>query len=325
MKRFGKKLAVMMLILAMVMSLVLATPAMACDDETSQPFAGLVTINDPVLGTQQIYMEIQGNHEEALVYINGYSSDSPEERALDAALVNALKATGKYNVVSFDRPGLGQSPASVNPRTAENKAKELYLALQEKGFHKVNFIAHSAGGFEVTEMLNMHPNFVKKVVAIDTTHPDALFDLRDTLSTYWLNVNFMGMTWPSVWDIFKAFSGFNPLKDGSYEDLEASATHSKTILQNNPDLYEKTKMRVLSASIPGVYTFIADSTYGLGLTENLDQAIALDDRQVNQWQPDYENWGPKITQETVPNTTHYVWATPEGLARVLEVTDDLIN
>lgn len=75
-------------------------------------------------------------------------------------------------VVTFDRPGLGRSPAAEGPRSPTRIAAELTQVLDALGVDEpVVLVGHSMGGVHVLRFAAMHPGRVRHVVTIDTPPP----------------------------------------------------------------------------------------------------------------------------------------------------------
>ena len=91
------------------------------------------------------------------------------------ALVPRLSSSAR--VVSFDRPGLGRSPAGSSPRTPTRIARELHAVLRGLDVDgPLLLVGHSMGGLHVLRYATMHPDDVAAVVLLDT--PPAGFEER---------------------------------------------------------------------------------------------------------------------------------------------------
>lgn len=87
------------------------------------------------------------------------------------ALQQRLSQTTR--VVTFDRPGLGESPPGQSPRTPTRIARELRSvieALELTG--PLVLVGHSMGGLHVLRYATLYPENVIGVVLIDTPPPD---------------------------------------------------------------------------------------------------------------------------------------------------------
>lgn len=96
-------------------------------------------------------------------------------------LVPRLSAAAR--VVTFDRPGLGQSPPGLPPRTPTRIAMELHGLLQELHVDgPVLLVGHSMGGLHVLRYAALYPERVIGVMLIDTP-PRGFEDARMSLLT----------------------------------------------------------------------------------------------------------------------------------------------
>ena len=76
-------------------------------------------------------------------------------------------------VCSFDRPGIGYSDASSQPRTSRVIASELHDLLQAAHIAPPYIlVGHSMGGYDVRVYAGMYRNEVAGMVLVDASHPD---------------------------------------------------------------------------------------------------------------------------------------------------------
>lgn len=86
-------------------------------------------------------------------------------------------------VVSYDRPGLGSSNASPNPRTLPTYISELRLLLEEENIHPPYIlVGHSLGGLIVRYYAHQFPGEVVGLVCIDCIPDDWFEYIRTTHS-----------------------------------------------------------------------------------------------------------------------------------------------
>jgi pimeloyl-ACP methyl ester carboxylesterase len=89
------------------------------------------------------------------------------------SLVAELSMTAR--VITFDRPGLGQSDPGVEPRTPTRIARELRSLLEALGVEgSVVLVGHSMGGLHVLRYASLFPDGVVGVAMFDT--PPAKFE-----------------------------------------------------------------------------------------------------------------------------------------------------
>ena len=78
----------------------------------------------------------------------------------------------RSEVVTFDRPGFGQSPDAEGPRTPTAIAVELRHALSDLGVAgPLVLVGHSMGGIHVLRYADLYPEDVAGVVLLDTPPP----------------------------------------------------------------------------------------------------------------------------------------------------------
>jgi pimeloyl-ACP methyl ester carboxylesterase len=76
-------------------------------------------------------------------------------------------------VVTFDRPGLGESPPGQSPRTPTQIARELRTVVEALNLTgPLALVGHSMGGLHVLRYATLYPEHVAGVVILDTPPPD---------------------------------------------------------------------------------------------------------------------------------------------------------
>lgn len=86
-------------------------------------------------------------------------------------LVPRVGALG--SVVTFDRPGLGRSPASDRDRTPTAIARELHEVVMSLGISgPIVLVGHSMGGVHALRYAELFPDSVRGVVLLDTPPPE---------------------------------------------------------------------------------------------------------------------------------------------------------
>ncbi len=106
------------------------------------------------------------------------------------------RISDNYKTISYDRNGIGQSPATDNPRTLENLVKDLdHLISQNKIDGPIVLVGHSLGGHIVRKYQQLFPSRVVGLFLIDPTNEyfyEELFkqmsqESADSMKTAWDN------------------------------------------------------------------------------------------------------------------------------------------
>lgn len=118
----------------------------------------------------QIHIKDTGCGEPTVIIEAGLGSDLDDYDTLQKAI------TPLTRVVSYDRPGLGQSTQSPNPRTLPNYINELRLLLiKEEILPPYILVGHSLGGLIIRYYAYKYPDEVAGLVLIDCI-PDDWFN-----------------------------------------------------------------------------------------------------------------------------------------------------
>jgi pimeloyl-ACP methyl ester carboxylesterase len=121
------------------------------------------------VGEQGIHACVHGDGEPIIVLAAGAGQDSRTW----APLVGPLAEYG--TVVTFDRPGLGQSPEAAGPRTPTAITRELRHVLEVLDLPgPAIMVGHSMGGIHVLRYTELYPESVSGVLLLDA--PPAGFE-----------------------------------------------------------------------------------------------------------------------------------------------------
>jgi pimeloyl-ACP methyl ester carboxylesterase len=126
-------------------------------------------------GEKNVYIKILGLGDPPIVFEPGLGSLSCEWEPIQHELAKHT------TVITYDRPGYGESPLSKNPRTAKQVAMELYNILRNSGVPGPYILAgNSLGGLYHQFFTAMFPREVAGIVFIDSiTKHDVEFDKLD--------------------------------------------------------------------------------------------------------------------------------------------------
>lgn len=106
------------------------------------------------------------------------------------------RISDNYKTISYDRKGIGQSPATDNPRTIENLVNDLDILIrQNKIDGPIILVGHSLGGHIVRKYQQSYPSKVIGLFLIDPTNEyvyEEVFkqmspESADSMKTAWDN------------------------------------------------------------------------------------------------------------------------------------------
>lgn len=132
-----------------------------------------------------------------LLLINGLT------RSLDswAPFAHALRG---HRIVSFDAPGVGESPNSLLPLTITQLANLCVDVLDELGLERVDVLGFSLGGAVAQELAARHPTRVRRLVLAATScgigSTLAGWDMRDSAEIL-MNGLFRANPLSTVWRV----------------------------------------------------------------------------------------------------------------------------
>lgn len=122
------------------------------------------------LQSGSICYRLRSGSDPLLVFIYGGMGEF-EQNTWDE-LVAALPED--LSILTFDRPGIGNSKKSELPRTAENIASELQNFLESLDFSRYLLVGHSIGGLYARYFACRFGQKVHGLVLLDATHEDQL-------------------------------------------------------------------------------------------------------------------------------------------------------
>lgn len=89
------------------------------------------------------------------------------------------KWSKSHTVIAIDLPGHGQSGCLGYIHTMEQLAESVIAVLKHEKISSATFIGHSLGGYVALALLDQHPNFISKLMLLNST-PEADSDERKT-------------------------------------------------------------------------------------------------------------------------------------------------
>jgi len=160
--------------------------------ETSERDEGIVHVDDGL----QLFLSAHGpprtNGQPAVVFISGAGVGSAWWSAVVRQLAPVVRS------YRYDRAGLGRSPPSATPRTAERMAQELLSLLAAARIRPPYLlVAHSYGGIIARELLAASADAVMGMVLVDALQELSLHKLRppfDEIAALSAAVNYAGAT-----------------------------------------------------------------------------------------------------------------------------------
>jgi pimeloyl-ACP methyl ester carboxylesterase len=106
------------------------------------------------------------------------------------------RMSDNYKTISYDRKGIGQSPATDNPRTIENLVNDLDILIRQNEIDgPIVLVGHSLGGHIIRKYQQSFPSKVVGLFLIDPTNEyvyDEIFkqmapESADSMKTAWDN------------------------------------------------------------------------------------------------------------------------------------------
>jgi pimeloyl-ACP methyl ester carboxylesterase len=101
-----------------------------------------------------------GNTRPALILVHGLGDNPHIFDDLAPAFAD------RFHVIAYSRRGAGDSEAR-GPYDVDTLTEDLRLLMDALGIPKANFVAHSAGGNEITELAARYPQRVGRIVYLD--------------------------------------------------------------------------------------------------------------------------------------------------------------
>ena len=119
------------------------------------------------IGSHKIYIDCTGSGSPVVILEAGWNDVSGTWAAVQQDVAAFTR------VCSYDRAGLGKSPAGPEPRTLDKEVADLYQLLEETGVDgPYVLVGHSYGGMLIRLFTDQHPEQVTGMVLVDSPHPD---------------------------------------------------------------------------------------------------------------------------------------------------------
>jgi pimeloyl-ACP methyl ester carboxylesterase len=109
----------------------------------------------------QVHVGVQG-HGDPLLLLNGLT------RPLES-WDSFVRALGERTIVSFDAPGVGQSPLPLLPLSIAQLAELAAAVLDEVGLDRVDVLGFSHGGAVAQQLAFQYPSRVRRLVLVATS------------------------------------------------------------------------------------------------------------------------------------------------------------
>ena len=98
-----------------------------------------------------------------LVFLHGWGTDSQLWFKIVPELINK-----NHSLYFLDLPGFGQSQVPNTVYDVDDYKKIVYVFVKKLGLKKINLIGHSFGGRIAIKLASENPDFLEKVVLVDT-------------------------------------------------------------------------------------------------------------------------------------------------------------
>ena len=136
-----------------------------------------VNLENVSISSATISVRDQGVGSPVVIIIQGMARDKDDYRSLQKAIAQHTR------VLSYDRPGLGESSQNSEPRTFDFFAKDLDELLQVKEVPPPYIlVGHSMGGLFIRYYADLHAENIAGLVFLDTSHEDWFQYIRETWS-----------------------------------------------------------------------------------------------------------------------------------------------
>lgn len=118
----------------------------------------------------RVHVEQEGGDDKpALLLTHGWTLDS------EAWFYARKHLSGRYRLIAWDLPGMGQSPQPADGKyTVERLAEDLRVVLEKTGAPRVTLVGHSIGGMAMLTFCRLYPDVARQrvngLIFIDTTY-----------------------------------------------------------------------------------------------------------------------------------------------------------
>ena len=205
------------------------------------------------------------------------------------------RISDNYKTISYDRKGIGQSPATDNPRTLENLVNDLdNLISQNKIDGPIILVGHSLGGHIVRKYQQSFPSKIAGLFLIDPTNEYIYEEVfkqmpqtaADSMKTAWNNSYKKGSIgvfneWKEVYDIDQMMRKC-PLPINIPITILASNQESKFLTKNNVKIKKelfsdwkenKPNVKILNTTNSGHYIHLGEPEWVISELEKYLKSI----------------------------------------------------
>ena len=192
---------------------------------------------------KRICVEVRGEGSETIVLYPGFGDVSPvlNFRPLASFLSHY------YRVVTVEPFGYGISDSTSRERSVENIAEELHETMKALDIDSYVLAAHSFGGVYALELMNSYPGEVKAFIGIDTTVPEAMKYLDDSLVEYALGSGIRFLNESGINRLLLAFNEERFLPENEYYQYTNAEKKMFNILTLNRSFTDNMKDEMLLA------------------------------------------------------------------------------
>ncbi len=173
-------------------SLLLFIPLTSCMNTTNNVQDHNIKTEDKIEKTETVQFNtlIKGTGSPTIIFESGLGTPLGNWDKIQTSI------STNYRTISYDRKGIGQSPATDNPRTIENLVNDLDLLIRKNKIDgPIVLVGHSLGGHIVRKYQQLYPSKVVGLFLIDPTNEylyDEVFkqmspESADSMKTAWDN------------------------------------------------------------------------------------------------------------------------------------------